>query len=218
MYSVILLIIVAAMSYLAGGINGAIVTSHLVYHKNIREYGSGNPGLTNFYRTFGKNAVLLVLLIDISKAVIPILLGGYIVDLGFSFGSAEERVLLGKLFAGFFVVVGHCFPIYYKFKGGKGVLAGGSAILVVDWKVALIVWSVFIIIVVLTRYVSLGSILAGICYPVGTIIFLSHEYWAIVLSLATGGLIVWRHSGNIVRLFKREEPKFSFKRKPADKS
>lgn len=211
------LVAIAAISYLVAGVNGAILTAHLMYHKDIRNYGSGNPGLTNFYRTFGKNAVILVILIDILKAVVPVLIGGFIAAETGAWGSYEDRVLLGRVLAGFFAILAHCFPIYYKFKGGKGVLTGGTVSILVDWRVALIVIGLFVICVALTRFVSLGSVMAGVGYPISMILVGNRQWWAILLTLLSGGLIIWRHKDNIKRLVKGEERKFSFRRSPENK-
>lgn len=217
MHAVLWCILIAAMSYVLGGVNGSIVTAHLFYHKDIREYGSKNPGLTNFYRTFGKNAIILVILTDILKAVIPVILAGYIVQGVGTWGSEGERVVFGRIFAGFFAILGHCFPLFYKFKGGKGVLTGGTVIILVDWRVAVIVWGIFLIAAITTRYVSLGSVLAGIGYPIGVFAAGYRDLRIIILALLSGGLVVLRHRDNIMRLIRGEERKFSFSRDKGDK-
>lgn len=211
---IFLLILIAIVSYVVAGVNGSIITSKLVYHKDVRNYGSRNPGLTNYYRTFGKNTVIIVILVDILKALIPVLVSGYVVEMAGEWSTAEDRVFFGRLFAGFFAMLGHCYPVFYKFKGGKGVLTGGTVTIMLDWRIALMVWGVFIITVALTRYVSLGSVLAGIGYPVGFFMAGYRDYW--VLAVLSGGLVVWRHRDNIKRLLKGEERKFSFKRNPSD--
>ena len=177
--------------------------SKYIYKKDIREYGSGNAGLTNAYRVFGKKSVALVLLIDIAKAAIAAFLGWLLLG---HFGHP----MVGKLFAGFFVILGHIFPIYYQFKGGKGVLCCGIVSLILDWRVGLICWGIFILIVLLTRYVSLGSILGGIAFPV-SIGILGGWYLEVLLASLCGFLLIVKHSKNIVRLFKRNESKINFK-------
>ncbi|MCL2843432.1 MAG: glycerol-3-phosphate 1-O-acyltransferase PlsY [Oscillospiraceae bacterium] len=206
---ILLLLAIAAGSYLLGGLNGAIITSRLVYRDDIRNHGSGNAGLTNFYRTYGSHAIFLLILIDVLKTAVPVIVSGMLVSDTFTFASVEERVLVGRTFGGLFAMVGHAYPCLYKFKGGKGVLAGGTAVLFMDIRVGLIVWGVFFVAVVLTKYVSLGSILAGIALPFTFLLFGSNP-WAVVLSALYGLLLIYRHRENIVRLFCGEERKLSF--------
>lgn len=206
------LALIAVLTFVIAGVNGSIVTSRLVYHKNIRDYGSGNPGLTNFYRIFGKNAAILVILVDILKTAIPVVIAGYIVQEIGTWGTSNERVYFGRLYAGFFAMMGHCFPVFYKFKGGKAVLAGGTVVVLVDKRVAIIVLGIFVLSAVITHYVSLGSVLAAAAYPIGVFAVGYREYWSVGLALMSGLLIILRHKDNIIRLAKGQERKFSFKR------
>lgn len=209
---VFVLALIAVLSFVIGGVNGSILTARLVYKKNIRDYGSGNPGLTNFHRSFGDKAIILVLLTDILKAVIPVVISGYIIrDMG-DWGTPEQRVLFGRLYAGFFAMVGHCFPALHKLMGGKAVLTGGAVVVLADWRVAIIVLAVFFVTVALTHYVSLGSVLASAAYPIGIYAVGHREFWAVGIALMSGLLIIYRHKENIVRLAKGQERKFSFKR------
>ena len=141
------LLAIALSSYLLGSINGAIITSKYIYKKDVRQFGSGNPGLTNFYRVFGVKGAALVLAIDILKSVIPAIFGGWLL------GKLGMRTL-GAEAAAFFVMVGHSFPAYYKFRGGKTVLAAGAALFVIDLRVAIASWVVFLCVMLLTRFVS----------------------------------------------------------------
>jgi len=219
------MLVTALPAYILGSLNGAIITSKAIYRKDIREYGSGNPGLTNFYRTFGKGGFILVLLIDVIKTIAPVLFGGML------FAYFRDMVLIelwpiGRLFtvsffgqalAGLFVMVGHCFPLFYKFKGGKGVTAIGAIVVVIDWRLALISWGIFLIVVTLTRYVSLGAMLGSIAFPasmlllnkVGLAEFKIAEFNVIVLCVL---LVIVRHASNIKRLVKGEESKLVLKR------
>lgn len=199
------LALIAVVSYIIGGANGSILASRLIYRKDIRDYGSGNAGLTNFYRTFGKSAVW-VIVIDCLKTVIPIVAGGLIMG-GF------ERVLLGRLVAGLFVMLGHCFPLFYKFKGGKTLLSGGFLVLFVDWRVALLAWGIFVLMALLTRYVSLGGICAGAMLPLASLIFRVGTWEELLIIALCGALIIARHKDNIKRLVKGEERKFSFRKR-----
>ncbi|MDD6189335.1 MAG: glycerol-3-phosphate acyltransferase [Clostridiales bacterium] len=200
------LFVIAIVSYLLGAVNGSIIASKYFFKKDIRELGSGNAGLTNFYRNFGTTGIVVVLLIDIAKTAVAVFLGWALMKI---FGHG----MVGKLFAGFFVMLGHAFPVYYGFKGGKGVLCGGILVLMLDWRIGLLCWLVFIIAVVFTRYVSLGSICAGIMLPIGTAIF--GGWWLqVVLSIMCGLLLVIMHRQNILRLIAGKERKLSLGGKP----
>ena len=193
------LIAIAVISYVLGGVNGAILISRFVYHKDVRKYGSGNAGLTNFYRTFGLGSAAGVILIDVLKSVLAVLLGGWIMR---STGAAE----VGRLFAGFCLILGHIFPAFYRFHGGKGALCGLIMSFLVDWRVGLCVIVTFLIVVVFTRYVSLGSMLGALACPISMLIF-GHTLFCCVLALLSAMLIVVQHAGNIVRLVNGNERK-----------
>ena len=204
-----LLVILASIlpAYLLGGLNGAIITSKLFYREDIREFGSGNPGLTNFYRVYGGAGSLLVIAIDVMKTVTTVLLAGWLL------GRFFELKVLGRALAGLFAVVGHCFPLYHRFRGGKGIMAAGTAVLVLDWRVALITWGTFILILILFKYVSLASIVGSVAYPLAVLLLhVGGAYEFVVAALCTLLLIV-RHKGNIQRLLRGEESKLRLRRK-----
>lgn len=201
----VFLIATAIISYILGGINGAIITSIYLYRKDIRKYGSGNPGLTNFYRVFGKAGALLVVLIDVVKTVAPVLIGGIL------FGHFYKMEMFGREVAGFFVLLGHDFPIYYGFKGGKGVMSTGAILIVVDWRLALISWGIFIVLTAATRYVSLSAMIGATAFPVCQFLFQIGGYKEIIVASLCAALIIARHQSNIKRLIQGKEPKFSFK-------
>jgi len=217
------MLITALPAYVLGSVNGAIITSRLFFRKDIRDYGSGNPGLTNFYRVFGKAGALLVVLIDVIKTVAPVLFGGWLFsnypDMYISevwgiwpFDRFFNESFFGQALAGFFVMVGHCFPLFYKFKGGKGVMAIGAIVIVIDWRLALISWGVFFLVTALTRYVSLGAMLGCSAFPVSMLVFDiggTAEKSIIILCVL---LVVVRHIPNIGRLVKGEESKLVLKR------
>ena len=195
---------VAAACYLLGCFNGAVIVSKYILRDDVRSHGSGNAGLTNFYRTFGGPLTAVVILCDVLKAVAAVLLGSWL--LGFM------DPLFGKYWAGLFCLLGHMFPCMFHFKGGKGILSGGTIALMIDWRVALVVWGGFLILTALTRYVSLGSLWAGASFPF--ISWYCYPNPAIVaLAFACGGLVVWQHRGNIRRLLSGTENKFSLHRK-----
>jgi len=199
-----LIICVAAGSYLAGCVNGAIVTSGLFYRTDIREKGSGNAGLTNFYRTFGGRYALFVIVIDMLKAVVAIELGRTV----FGYYLGDET--LGKFFAALMCIVGHIFPAFYGFKGGKGILCSGTLLLLLDWRIALVGWGLFALLWALTRYVSLGSVTAAVSLPITSAIVFAGYPLAIMLSVCISLLVLWAHRENIVRLIRGEEHRFEW--------
>jgi len=202
-------LVIIAGSYFLGGLNGAIITSRLVYKEDIREHGSGNAGLTNFLRTYGTRAVFLMVLIDVLKTAFPVVMSGMLLENAFTFATVTERVMIGRTLGGLFAMVGHAYPCLYKFKGGKAALSAVTVALFLDIRVAAVVLGVFLVAVAITRYVSLGSVLIGVCFPVSFLIF-NLGLWATILSFCCGGFIIFRHVGNIKRLFKGEERKLSF--------
>ena len=203
---VLSIIITVVSSYLLGSMNGAIIASKYYYKKDIREYGSGNPGLTNFYRVFGKFGAIVVVIIDVMKTVIPVVAGGIL------FENFVSTAVMGRTLAGFCVMLGHVFPIFYKFKGGKGVLTGGVVVFIVDWRVGLVAWGAFLILVILTRYVSLGSIAAGVMYPVAMALFGVGGNIELLIVILSGSLLIARHAPNIYRLVHGKESKLTFKK------
>ena len=209
---VLLFILIAAGAYFLGGLNGAIITSRLVYGDDVRKHGSGNAGLTNFYRTYGRKAVFLLILIDVLKTALPVVIGGILLENHAAFGTVAERIMIGRTWGGLFAMLGHAYPCLYGFRGGKCVLAGGTVAIFLSWQVALMVWGAFLIATSLTRYVSLGSILAGLLFPVALLI-LGYSGWAVAIAALCGALLIYRHKENMVRLLRRQERKFSFSRK-----
>ena len=216
-----LLLATAIPAYVVGSVNGAIITSKYFYRKDIRKFGSGNPGLTNFYRTFGIRGVLLVVAIDAFKTIAPVIFGGWLFahfsDMppseGWLFKQLFEVALFGKAISGLFVLLGHCYPIYYAFQGGKGVMATGVILIVFDWRLALISWGMFIILTALTRFVSLGAVIGVAAFPAALLMLNIGGYWEFVATLLCAVLVVARHQTNIKRLVKGEESRFSFRRK-----
>ena len=203
---VLLWVGVAVGSYLLGCFNGAVIVSKYILRDDVRNHGSGNAGLTNFYRTFGGPLTFVVILTDVLKVIPALLLGDYLLsDL---FGVPD----IGKYWAAVFCLLGHMFPCMFHFKGGKGILSGGTIALMIDWRIALVVWGGFLLLAILTRYVSLGSVWAGASFPFATL-FVYQNPVIVVLGFLIGGLVVWKHRGNIQRLLSGTESKFHLHRK-----
>ena len=192
----------AVVSYFLGCFNGAVIVSKYILRDDIRNHGSRNAGLTNFHRTFGGGLTFVVILCDVLKAVIAVLLTSTV------FGGA----VTAKYWAGLFCLLGHMFPCMFHFKGGKGILSGGTIAIMIDWRVALVVWGGFLILAALTKWVSLGSIWAGASFPFATW-FVYHDVVLLALAILLGGLIVWKHRGNLKRILNGTESKFSLHHK-----
>ena len=197
---VLSIILTAVIAYLLGNLNGAIVISRLVAKEDVRTHGSGNAGLTNFVRSYGSATSIFVILIDMGKAVAACLLGGLLLK---RYGYYTEGVALG----GLFVILGHDFPALLGFKGGKGILSGVTVALMMDWRIGLFVFGIFLVAYLLTKYVSLGSVLSSGSFGFIYAWFHRDSLFPILVGFALSGLLVWMHRGNIVRLIKGEERK-----------
>ncbi len=202
----------ALAGYLLGSINTSLIVGKLLYKTDVREHGSGNAGATNTLRTLGKGAAVAVVLGDLLKGIIACLLGRFL--------SGEltpgSGIYAGEYLAGFFAVLGHNWPVFFGFKGGKGVMTSFAVVLMFSPWVALICLGGFIVIVALTRYVSLGSMVCGFFFPI--LAFFFGEPWLLV---AVGSLlallIVLRHSANIQRLLAGDEKKLRFRKESSVK-
>jgi len=203
---VFLLLVIAVLAYSLGSLNGAIIVSRYLFRKDIRRYGSGNAGMTNMLRTFGGVAAALVLIVDVLKSVLAVLIGGGLLGI---VGARET----GMLFAGFCLIIGHVYPAIYGFKGGKGALCGAALMFVVDWRVGLCCIFAFLLAVIFTRYVSLGSMIAAVLSPIFLLAF-GHAGLSSVLALLCGLVIVVEHAENILRLIGGTESRLTFKTNP----
>lgn len=220
-YLYLYFITIAIISYLLGSINTSIIIGK-VKGIDIREHGSGNAGLTNTLRTLGKGAAGMVLLGDVLKAVIAILIAKISGPLFQIIPDGESIIMtigystmeLAIEIAGIAVVLGHIFPIYYKFKGGKGVLTSATVIFMVNPIIGLICLGIFAIIVAVTRYVSLGSVIGAFAFPFLVVCFSDFVTigW-MVFSFILAILVIWGHRGNLKRIWEGNERKLSFKRK-----
>ena len=196
------ILVTALACYFLGNHNGAICVSHML-HDDVREHGSGNAGLTNFIRNYGASRSILVIAIDVLKAVGACLLGKALLT---PYGYGQEGVLIG----GLAVNLGHDFPALLGFRGGKGVLCGITAAFMADWRCALVVIAVFALCLWLTRYVSLSSILGALTFAVTFPIIHQENLWASLMGAALGLFIVFMHRSNISRLIKGNERKATF--------
>ena len=201
-FEIIVIVLVGVIGYLLGSANSSLIVGKF-YGVDVREHGSGNAGATNTLRTMGKSAALFATIGDILKGIIACLIGRLI---------AGE---LGLMTAGIAAILGHNWPVYFKFKGGKGVLTSLAVVIMMDRKLALILLVSFIIIVALTRYVSLGSVIASSLFPISAVITgKSSEF--IVFAIILAELVIIRHCANLDRLFKGTESKFRKKKQLAN--
>ena len=189
------------VGFLFGGWNGAILISRLKMHEDVRKKGSGNAGLTNFLRSYGGWATLLVVVIDFGKTIAACLIARLILP---------EEPLFAKMVAGVAVQIGHIFPAYFGFQGGKGVLCSGAVGLMLDWRIFLIAIAVFFIVFFLTRYVSLASMLGMIVFSVLAVIFYTEQpiIWGLVILMTV--IVIFMHRSNISRLIHGKERKTYF--------
>lgn len=201
-FNVFCVVLVLLVSYLLGCFNGSVMTSHFIIRDDVRQHGSGNAGLTNFYRTYGARYALCVIICDMGKTVLACLIGGYLMH------WVVGDWTLGLLIAGIGCELGHMFPVFFGLRGGKGILSGGVLVLLLDWRVALIAWGLFAVLWLTTRYVSLGSIAATASMPVSVFLLMGHNWLYTVLSAAIAALVIWCHRGNIQRLLTGTEKKF----------
>lgn len=203
------LLAAALCAYFLGCFNGAVIVSKYILHNDVRQHGSGNAGLTNFYRVFGGPLTAVVIATDFLKAVAALLLGVWIAGEAPAAYFAADPEILSKYWAALFCLLGHMFPCMFQFKGGKGILSGGAILLLLDWRIALISWGGFLLLVILTRWVSLGSVWASGVLPFTTW-FVFRDPVLTVLGACCGWLVVWKHRGNIKRILEGNERKLTF--------
>lgn len=186
-------------SYMLGNLNGAVIVSALM-HDDVRNHGSGNAGLTNFIRNYGTAKALLVVGIDAGKAVLACLVTGLLLK---SYDMYLEGVMLG----GTAVMLGHTFPALLGFRGGKGILSGLFVACVADWRVAVAIVVIFFVFYLITRYVSLGSVLASVGFAVGFCILHHEEPLVMICGILAPALTIFMHRSNIIRLCTGKETK-----------
>lgn len=204
---IISIIAVIFAGYLLGSLNFGIIISKLFYKDDIRKYGSKNAGMTNMKRICGTKAAIFTLLGDALKTALAVFIGALLLG-----DHVQGYTIPGTYLGGFASILGHIFPVYYKFKGGKGVVAAATMILCTDWIVFIVLFIMFVCIVAWTKYISLGSIMCIMIYPV-LLNRMTGIGFHIVISMLTMLIIVILHRSNIKRLLKGEESKFSLKKK-----
>lgn len=209
-FKLIIILLSGLIGYLIGSVNFAIVISEVVFHKDIRNYGSKNAGMTNMLRTFGKLPAFFTLIGDFSKGIISVLIS----NLLFYILIGTEAPAYANGIVGICALLGHVFPIFYKFKGGKGILVSAGVLIMMDWIIFLIAFSVFILILIISRIVSLSSIIATLSYPIAMLIkkyitnsplfdIFIETFLAAIISI----IIIYMHKDNIKRLVRKDEPR-----------
>ncbi len=200
----IMLILSGLIAYLIGSISTSIIVSKIMGGIDIRKHGSGNAGTTNTLRTLGKKAALFVLLGDFFKGIIAVVCAKILANV-----SGADALLFGCV-AGFMVVMGHNYPVYFGFKGGKGVLTSFSVVLILDWKIALLLLLCEVVVIAIWKMVSLGSCLSAVLFMVLSVLLRRSDIYFVVLSFVLSIILIFRHRTNISRIIKGEESKLKF--------
>ena len=203
------LVIIAIVAYCLGSMNGAIIASTLIFHEDVRNYGSHNAGLTNFHRIYGTTGMLIVVAIDMLKGAISVLVGKFLM-------SFFDAASVGAVFAMLCCILGHMYPVFHEMRGGKGILTAWGAMLFFDWRLALVAILLFIGAVALTRYVSLGSVLAAAFFPLG-VLLARHGLLCFEVGFVAAAFVLFKHRENIFRLLNHTESKLEFKKDISDK-
>jgi len=189
------------IAYILGNISGGMIFGKLLFNKDIRDYGSKNAGTTNALRVFGIKAGALTFIVDLLKSILACFIGMKLLGLN------------GVLLAGIFVVLGHNWPVFLNFKGGKGIASSFGFIIFLDYKIAIVAIIIFITIVVLTKYISLGSMLTTtLVLPISYIFFEYRNIYVLLTFLFLASLSIFRHKSNIIRLVNGNENKINFKK------
>ena len=206
-------IIIAVIAYAIGSINFSVLISKNIAGFDVREKGSGNAGSTNVLRAVGIKAAVITLICDILKGIVAILIAVLIGNIA----GNTDRALLVQI-AGILVVIGHTFPIFFQFKGGKGVATSLGVLLITNWKIGLICLIFALVIIIITKMVSMGSMGAAILFPVLTI-FIGDSFIVpatgfkyLIFSIILAVFVIFNHRENIKRIMNGTENKLSFKK------
>ena len=208
-------IVMGIIAYLIGSVNFSIIISKKFAGFDLREKGSGNAGTTNTLRTVGKKAALATLLLDISKGLVAV---GIAIWAGKYIKNIDYPYILVQ-FAGIFVILGHTFPVFFGFKGGKGVATSIGVLIMINWQIGLICLTFGIVLIILTRMVSVGSMAAAILFPV-LVLFIGKNHFIVqgtllsymIFSIALAVIVVFNHRANLKRIATGTENKLSFKK------
>lgn len=210
MQTVLASILSAAAAYLLGSVSFAIVVSKSLYHQDVRQFGSGNAGMTNILRTYGKKAATLTLAGDFLKGVAAVLISRLI------FAAMGVTLFDGAYVGGLFAILGHLYPVYFGFRGGKGILTSIGIIAVINPLVFLGLLIIGLPLIFLTKIVSVGSLVGAVCYPFLTLLV---DFWQggvswldFSFSLVIALLVIWMHRSNIKRLLNGTENRFGSKK------
>ena len=188
-------------------VTSAIIVSDKFYHDDIRNYGSGNAGFTNIMRIYGRRAAIVTFVGDFLKTVLAIMIGWC------CFGYLTAYI------AGFACFLGHIFPVYYRFRGGKGILCLTAMLFLLDWRIFFVLLAIFLLVVAMTKYISFGSVLCSVLYPLlfnrmnkVLLTLVPHMYLCQLIAVAVAVIVVIKHWGNLRRIFDGTESKFRFKK------
>lgn len=199
--SLLLILVYVFIPYLLGSINTAIIVSRVMYNDDIRKYGSGNAGFTNVMRTYGKKAAIITFAGDLLKTMIAVMIGWCV------FGYLTAYI------AGFACFIGHIFPVFYHFRGGKGILCMTAILFMLDWRIFLILFTLFIAIVLVSKYISAGSVICAMIYPL-LLNRMNNTGLRMIefIAMGIGIIVVVKHWQNLKRIFNGTESKFEFKK------
>ena len=203
-----LILFASAIAYFLGSINTSIIVSKLMGKADIRTQGSGNAGATNTLRVLGKGAALVVVIGDFLKGAVAVLLARF----AFEFFGVTGDINIPQYFAALFVIVGHIYPVFFGFRGGKGIMTSIATVFMLDWEIAVILLLIFITIFLVSRYVSLGSCISSVMYPVLVYMFHAQDTYFMATAVVCAILAVYKHRSNIQRLIRGTESKTYFKK------
>lgn len=206
--SVILITLSAVVCYLFGSISSSIIVGRCLGLKDIRKHGSGNAGMTNALRVLGKKAAVFTLLGDVLKTVIAVLIAKFLAK----YIASDYFAQLSVYISCFCIALGHNYPVFFKFRGGKGVLTSGVIIIMMSPVIGTATVLCCLFVMVVTRYVSLGSMTGGVVYPLWIILYYTTDITKIVFSVVLGAMLIIKHSSNIKRLLSGTENKLGAKK------
>ncbi len=206
--NVIIIILSAVICYLFGSISSSIIVGRCLGLKDIRKHGSGNAGMTNALRVLGKKAAVFTLLGDVLKTVIAVLIAKFLAK----YIAGDYFAQLSVYISCFCIALGHNYPVFFKFRGGKGVLTSGVIIIMMSPVIGTATVLCCLFVMVVTRYVSLGSMTGGVVYPLWIILYYTTDITKIVFSVVLGAMLIIKHSSNIKRLLSGTENKLGAKK------